>query len=139
MMLDSLTSALLILLLRDAPERLHGGATAPDGARLAAAFRDLVNKRFRDHWRIDRYAEELSVSPSQLSRTIRRVTGQSPAAIVNARLLLEAQRNLHYTEATAAQIGLDLGFQDPAYFSRFFKRLSGVTPRRYRLKSRRAS
>ena len=52
-------------------------------------------------------------------------------------LLLEAQRNLHYTEATAAQIGLDLGFQDPAYFSRFFKRLTGVTPRRYRRDSRR--
>lgn len=139
MMLDNLTSALLILMLRNALKRSYDGAAAPDGARLAAAFRDLVNKRFRNHWRIDRYAEELSVSPSQLSRTIRRVTGQSPAAIVNARLLLEAQRNLHYTEATAAQIGLDLGFQDPAYFSRFFKRLSGVTPRRYRLKSRRAS
>lgn len=137
MMLDSLTSALLILMLRDAPKRSYGGAVAPEGARLAAVFRDLVNKRFRDHWRIDRYAETLAVSPSQLSRTIKRVTGQSPAATINARLLLEAQRNLHYTEATAAQIGLDLGFQDPAYFSRFFKRLSGTTPRRYRLNSRR--
>ncbi len=135
-MLDSLTSALLVLMLREAPERT-GGGDAPDGARLAAGFRDLVNRRFREHWSIDRYAGALAVSQSQLSRTIKRVTGQSPAALINARLLLEAQRNLHYTEATAAQIGLDLGFQDPAYFSRFFKRLTGVTPRRYRLDSRR--
>jgi AraC family transcriptional regulator, transcriptional activator of pobA len=135
-MLDSLTSALLVLMLREAPERTEGG-DAPDGARLAAGFRDLVNRRFREHWSVDRYAGALAVSQSQLSRTIRRATGRSPAAIINARLLLEAQRNLHYTEATAAQIGLDLGFQDPAYFSRFFKRLTGVTPRRYRLDSRR--
>lgn len=137
-MLDSLTSALLVLLLRDAPET-PGATAAPEGARLAAGFRDLVNKRFREHWTVADYADALRVSQSQLSRTIRRATGQSPAAIVNARLLLEAQRNLHYTEATAAQIGLDLGFQDPAYFSRFFKRLCGVTPRRYRLDSRRGA
>ncbi|WP_428408729.1 helix-turn-helix domain-containing protein [Hyphococcus sp.] len=137
LMLDSLTSALLVLMLRNAPGKSGPGVAAPEGARLAAGFRDLVNKRFREHWSIDRYAEALAVSQSQLSRTIRRATGQSPAAIINARLLLEAQRNLHYTEATAAQIGFDLGFQDPAYFSRFFKRLTGVTPRRYRLESRR--
>lgn len=138
-MLDCLTSALLILLLRDAPEKSGPQAAAPGGARLAAAFRDLVNKRFREHWSIARYAEALGVSQSRLSRAVRRATGRSPAALINARLLLEAQRNLHYTEATAAQIALDLGFQDPAYFSRFFKRLAGATPRRYRLDSRRGA
>lgn len=138
-MLDSLTSALLILLLREAPGKSGEETAAPEGARLAAAFRDLVNKRFREHWSVARYAEALGVSQSRLSRTIRRATGRSPAALINARLLLEAQRNLHYTEATAAQIALDLGFQDPAYFSRFFKRLAGATPRRYRLDSRRSA
>ena len=135
--LDCLTGALLVLLLRDAPGTSGPGAAAPDGARLAAEFRDLVNRRFREHWSVARYAAVLSVSQSRLSRTIRRASGRSPAALINARLLLEAQRNLHYTEATAAQIALDLGFQDPAYFSRFFKRLTGVTPRRYRINSRR--
>lgn len=134
-MLDCLTSALLVLMLRDAPER-SGGSDTPGDAHLAANFRDLVNKRFREHWSVARYAEALCVSQSRLSRTVRRATERSPAALINARLLLEAQRNLHYTQATAAQIALDLGFQDPAYFSRFFKRLTGQTPRRYRLNSR---
>ena len=136
-MLDCMTNALLILLLRGAPRKPDREAGSVEGAGLAADYRDLVNKRFREHWTVARYAAALSVSQSQLARTIRRTTGQSPAALICARLALEAKRNLHYTEATAAQIALDLGFQDPAYFSRFFKRMTGVTPRRYRLNSRR--
>lgn len=132
LMLDSLTNALLVLILRNAPEKPAGDASTPDGERVAAAFRALVNRHFREHWDIARYADAISVSQSQLSRSIRRATGHPPKAMISARLLLEAQRNLRYTEATAAQIALDLGFRDPAYFSRFFRRLTGLTPRRYR-------
>ena len=132
LMLESLANALLVLILRKAPQRSGSEPAAPDGERVAAAFRDLVNRHFREHWSLARYARALSISQSQLSRTIRRAIGHSPKAMISARLLLEAQRNLRYTEATAAQIAHDLGFQDPAYFSRYFKRLTGLTPRRYR-------
>lgn len=136
-MLDSLANALLILLLRDAPRENEDGDGAPRGSRLFSAYRDLINQHFRDHWTVPAYADALSVSQSQLARACRRLTGRSPAALINARLILEAQRNLHYTEASAAQIAIDLGFQDPAYFSRFFKRITGLTPLAYRSSSRR--
>jgi AraC family transcriptional activator of pobA len=48
------------------------------------------------------------------------------------RLLMEAQRLLIYTSASAVQIAAELGFQDPAYFSRFFKRHTGLTPLAFR-------
>lgn len=132
LVLDSLANALLVRILRNASQQPAGDPSTPEGERLASAFRDLVSRRFREHWTIARYSDALSISQSQLSRAIRRATGVSPKAMISARLLLEAQRNLRYTEATAAQIAHDLGFQDPAYFSRYFKRLTGLTPRRYR-------
>ncbi len=135
-MLECLTQALLILTIREMP-RLKGTGTEPlNGARIATAYRDLINRRFYDHWSVADYASALSVSPSQLTRICRLHVGKSPAALIHARILLEAQRMLRYTEAPAAQIAFELGYQDPAYFSRFFKRLAGVTPRQYRLQSR---
>ncbi|PQA87677.1 helix-turn-helix domain-containing protein [Hyphococcus luteus] len=136
-MLDSLTNALLILLMREARQGKSDDADASQATGLLAAYRDLINQRFREHLSVVAYASALGVSQSRLARACRRLAGQSPAALINARLLLEAQRNLHFTEASAAQIAIDLGFQDPAYFSRFFKRMTGLTPREYREKSRK--
>lgn len=130
--LESLTIVLLILLLRDAPPDGDEARQGQRGQRLLAEFRNLINVHYREHWPVAAYAEALQVSQSQLFRVARALAGQSPSELINARLLLEAQRNLHYTEASAAQIALDLGFHDPAYFSRFFRRLAGVSPSEYR-------
>ena len=136
-MLDSLCAALLVLILRDMPREASGNTTLSGAAATVSAYRNLVNRHFREHWNVRQYAEALSISQSRLARACRAQTGKAPAALINARVLLEAQRNLHYTEASAARIAQDLGFQDPAYFSRFFKRMTGSTPRDYRLQSRR--
>jgi AraC family transcriptional activator of pobA len=52
--------------------------------------------------------------------------------VVHQRLLLEAKRNLIYTNMTVNQLAERLGFADPAYFSRFFRRLSGASPKAFR-------
>ena len=48
------------------------------------------------------------------------------------RLALEARRQILHTDLTAAEIGYSLGFKDPAYFARFFKRATGLSPTTYR-------
>ncbi|MOA66752.1 DNA-binding transcriptional regulator AraC [compost metagenome] len=52
--------------------------------------------------------------------------------MVHQRLLLEARRNLIYTRMSIGQLSDSLGFTDPTYFARWFKRLSGQTPNAYR-------
>ena len=52
--------------------------------------------------------------------------------MIHQRLLLEAKRQLVYTTQTIQQVSDDLGFSEPAYFSRFFKRFAGVSPRAFR-------
>ena len=71
--------------------------------------------------------------PTQrLNRLARAESGRPALEIVHERLTREACRRLHYIEAPAEKLALELGFDDPAYFNRFFKRRTGMTPYRWR-------
>ncbi|MEJ2037048.1 MAG: helix-turn-helix domain-containing protein, partial [Maritimibacter sp.] len=67
------------------------------------------------------------------------VTGKTAGALIQDRLTLEAQRLLTYTNASAAMVASELGFQDPAYFARFFKRRTGLSPIGFRNEQTRES
>jgi AraC family transcriptional regulator, transcriptional activator of pobA len=108
----------------------------PDSAaperELVARFRRLVELRYRDHVGLTSYATELGVSQARLRRACLSVAGQSPAELVHLRLLVEAERQLRYSSLSIAQIAYHLGFQDPAYFSRFFTNRMRLPPRDFR-------
>jgi AraC family transcriptional activator of pobA len=74
----------------------------------------------------------LKVSSKRLRAACAKATGAPPISIIQARLLLEAKRLLRYSEATVAEIAYYLGFEDPAYFSRFFARGCEMSPRQFR-------
>ena len=60
--------------------------------------------------------------------------GKTPKEIINERILLEAKRFLVYSHLTIKEIGQDLGFEDPAYFVRYFKKNTETTPVEFREK-----
>lgn len=99
---------------------------------LYARFVLLVEAHFLEHWTLERYASRLGLSTSRLNRLVRAETGQPALAVVHARLTREACRRLAYIAAPAASLAADLGFEDPSYFCRFFKRRTGLTPQRWR-------
>jgi AraC family transcriptional activator of pobA len=101
---------------------------------LLARFRALVEANFREQTSIADYARRLAVSQERLRTACVRSAGSSPLALLNARRLLEAKRNLLYTNMSVALIAETCGFLDPAYFSRFFARSTGKSPRAYRLR-----
>jgi AraC family transcriptional activator of pobA len=74
------------------------------------------------------------VSESRLRSVCLATTGQPPIQLLHARILLEAKRQLHYTSDPISEIAYALGFEDPAYFTRFFTRLAGSSPRAFRRK-----
>ena len=76
--------------------------------------------------------EFLDVNESRLRRACLAVTGQSPIDLVHLRLLVEAERQLRYTSMPVTQVAYYLGFDDPAYFTRFFTRRMGLSPRAFR-------
>jgi AraC family transcriptional activator of pobA len=75
----------------------------------------------------------LAVSASQLTRLSRRHLGASAKEVIQQRLEIEARRLLLLTARPAAQISRDLGFTDPSYFTRFFRRRTGQSPTRFRV------
>lgn len=99
---------------------------------LVSDFLLQVDQRMRGHWSVADYARHFDVSVDRLNSAVLRATGQTPLALIHARLMAEARQMLENSGMHIAQIALSLGFDDPAYFSRFFKRLSGRSPRQYR-------
>jgi AraC-like DNA-binding protein len=93
---------------------------------------------FRENWALADYAAALNVSESRLRTACLQVTGGPPLKLVHAGLLLEAKRQLRYTGASVSEIAYELGFSDPAYFTRFFSRRTGVSPSEFRSRSSRA-
>lgn len=102
------------------------------GLALMRRFRSRVEARFRDHDRIADYAAALGVTTDRLHDVAVRLAGRNPQALLHERLILEAKRSLVYTGATVAEIGFELGFRDPAYFSRFFAARVGRSPGAFR-------
>ncbi len=98
-------------------------------------FRALVDANFTRHLPIATYAEQLGISAGQLSRLCREVLGISSLDVINDRLIHEAQRDLIYTTNTVKQLADALGFADEAYFGRFFRKHTGLSPREFRAKA----
>ena len=121
-LLLSLAETLARCVAQDAP----ASGPAPD-TRLDR-FRQLVEIHYRSHRDLAFYAAGLGTTPRTLSRLTAARLGCSPMDVVHRRLAREAHRLLRYTNATAAQVAGELGFEDPSYFSRFYLRLTGRRP-----------
>ena len=111
----------------------HGGPAAePAPTGLVERFQRQVERDFRRRLRVADYADRLGVSPGHLNALCHATLHTSAGAWIRARVALEARRLLLHTDQTAAQIGHRLGFDDPAYFSRFFRRETGASPSEFR-------
>lgn len=134
LMLHALANVALVWLGRRI-QQSRAAAQAPERGRdVLARFQQQVEACFRQQPSVEALAHRIGVSVPQLNSVCRRLAGQSPLQIIHQRLLLEAKRNLTYTTMTVNQIADALGFADPAYFSRFFRRLCGDSPRGFREK-----
>ncbi|WP_371228213.1 helix-turn-helix domain-containing protein [Pseudomonas sp. QE6] len=133
LMLQSLLNMLLVWLSRRSQEQSRAEASQQDrGVEHVQAFARLLERDFREHRPIEHYAARLGISAAHLNALCRRLAGQSALQMIHQRLLLEAKRHLVYTTLTVQQVSDSLGFSEPAYFSRFFKRYAGVSPRAFR-------
>ena len=95
-------------------------------------FQKLLENNYRSHWTVAQYAQALQTSVSTLNRVCRKSKGMAAKSIIAERLFVEAKRSLLYTQLHVDQIAYNLGFEDPAYFSRFFKNKSGLSPTSFR-------
>ena len=132
LMLDWLARAALLLLVRVQADHRFADQSGRGDFELFSRFRAEVERHFKEQWQVGQYADVLKASPVRLNRLCLKLSGKSAFDITQDRLMLEACRKLTYVPASIASIAYELGFQDPAYFSRLFKKRMGLTPKQFR-------
>ncbi len=133
--LQGLTQVLAVQIARlagvgDTPQR----ACESKGHHHLQRFQKRVEQCFKQHLGIEALANELGITGTYLNQVCQRLTGSNALHILHERLMLEARRLLIYTTLTISQVADELGFDDPAYFTRFFKRHAGISPKLFRQK-----
>ncbi|RST04413.1 AraC family transcriptional regulator [Streptomyces sp. WAC07149] len=101
-------------------------------AELAAAFGRLLCEAGGTGRPVGWYARELGVSAGHFQTLVRRATGRSPGSLIREQQTLEAKRLLSGTNLAVRQVSNLAGFSDPAYFCRFFRRETGMSPGEFR-------
>jgi AraC family transcriptional activator of pobA len=84
--------------------------------------------KFRSEHEVQFYAAALYKSPKTLANTFARFNAGSPLQIIHQRLIMEAKRLLYYTDKSIKEISGDLGFEDAAHFTKFFKNQLKMSP-----------
>ena len=105
---------------------------AEENDRRMEQLNGLIQRHFRSHKPASFYAKEIGVSPTHLNRIVRSMTGGTAHDLIAGKLIGEAKRELVFTLASVQEISFRLGFADPAYFSRFFLKHAGATPKDWR-------
>ncbi|MHC5308684.1 helix-turn-helix domain-containing protein [Myroides sp. LJL116] len=97
-------------------------------------FENMVEIYFREDKFAQQYAQRLNMTQKHLNRICRTLINKTTTQIILERLILEAKRELIYSEKSLATIALDLGYEDYSYFSKVFKKQEGITPREFQKK-----
>ncbi|ANF87051.1 AraC family transcriptional regulator [Pseudomonas antarctica] len=132
--LESLTRLIMIRLLRLCANSLPARPTRHEDLRIFHRFNELIEAHYLEHWPLARYAGEVGVTVARLNEVCRRMADLPSKRLILERVMQEAKRLLLFTGSSANEICYQLGFKDPAYFSRFFLRYAQVTPGEYRLR-----
>ena len=100
--------------------------------RLFKDFSLLVEQNFKTMHSVTDYANRLGLSPKSITKHFQKLGAKTPSDFIKSRILLEAKRQLIYTDKTVKEIAFDLGFNDPAYFTRFFTKAISKSPLQFK-------
>ncbi len=96
--------------------------------KLYKDFSVLVEQNFKKLHSVSAYADRLGISPKSISKHFQKLGTTTPSDFIKNRIILEAKRQLLYSEQSVKEIAFDLGFNDPAYFTRFFTKAIEKSP-----------
>jgi AraC family transcriptional activator of pobA len=125
-MLKILLKRLIIIATRLAKEQyIEEELIESDKFDIFRKYNLLVDRNFKKHHQVQFYANELNKSPKTLANLFARYHLKCPLRIIQDRIISEAKRLFYYTDKSAKEIAYELGFEDSAHFSRFFKNVTG--------------
>lgn len=133
---EQVLSAYLKILMTQVNRLKRNGAPAQQNTdvhfALFTQYKIAVEKKFRQQHSVQGYADQLHVQGRTLNTLSKKYAGKSAGEIITDRIILEAKRYLYHNAESVKEIAWSLGFDDPAYFTRFFKKQTGISPQQYR-------
>lgn len=134
--IDILKSLLCIFLAKveryGTHERMQRLDTRRPSNLLYVQFRRMVEQEYARKHTVQEYADSLHVAIRTLHKSVNECTGKTPLSVINDRIILEAKRMVRYTDMMIKEISAELGFEDPSYFVKLFKRQTGYLPSDFR-------
>jgi AraC-like DNA-binding protein len=105
------------------------------GHIVVKRFFQLVEENYSKNWPVAGYADQLAITANHLTQTVSQLTGKTSSQIIKSKQILEIKRLLVHTNLSASEIANRLNFHDQSYFTKFFKRETGISPLQYRGKA----
>jgi len=129
----SLLDALIGLIAGEIATIRNSGKTKTNRAAIIEqSFMQLLKTHYKEWKQPARYAEELHITVAHLYDTIKNITGDSVSTYIQHYCMLEAKRLLCFSKLTVREIGYQLGYEEPVYFGKLFKKVTGLTPLQFR-------
>ena len=102
------------------------------GDNLIRAFKKAVEKDYKKEHSTSYYADLLYITPDHLNRTFKAKTGTTAKDYIQSRIITEAKRLLFFSDLANKEIAYELGFNEPANFSAFFKKHTQLSPSNFK-------
>ena len=132
---EHLVRAVIGIIIEQMQGFLHQTSKNKRRTEIVLAFKELLLKEEHIERKPSSYAKKLHLSPVYLNEVVKEITGISVSRYLQNEIVLRAKRMLVHTSMNIMEIAFYLGFDDYAYFTRFFKKNTGINPSEYRKKN----
>ncbi len=134
LLLRTLLKAFLLKLMSSSQQQL----ISPDiNEKRIYHFLLLLENHYSTEKSVNFYAEKLSLSAKRLNQILKQKLGRTINQLIQERLLIEAKHLLFVGKESIKEISFSLGFQDSSYFSRFFKKMTRLSPEEFRAETKK--
>ena len=116
---------------RAAEEKLNN-LTVYETKPILFKYLSLIDDHFKEQKSVSFYADQLNITPNYLNILCKRHFNVAAMHLIHHRVVLEAKRLIQISDQSFKEISYQLGFNDPAYFSNFFKNQTGISPNQFR-------
>lgn len=130
--LESVHSRIELLLFEVNRSKLANGGEIWKPEALFLRFLEFVRNNFEHSYALKHIAVELQTTELKLNELAKQHAGKTAQSVIYGLVISEAQRKLQYEEKSIKEVAFDLGFQDPYYFSKFFKTHTKMPPTKFR-------